>query len=97
MIGEGGSGGALAIGVGNRVLMLEYSVYSVITPEGCASILFRDASQGGQGRRGAASSPRRDLLELEIIDEVIPEPAGGAHRDPDDGGRARWATRCAST
>ncbi|MFO0599262.1 MAG: acetyl-CoA carboxylase carboxyltransferase subunit alpha [Myxococcaceae bacterium] len=81
VIGEGGSGGALAIGVGNRVLMCEFSIYSVISPEGCASILFRDASRADK----AADSLKltaRDLLDLEIVDEVIAEPRGGAHRDP---------------
>ncbi len=81
VIGEGGSGGALAIGVGNRVLMLEYGVYSVITPEGCASILFRDASKAHRAAE-AMRPTARDLLGLKVIDEVVPEPAGGAHRDP---------------
>lgn len=80
-IGEGGSGGALAIGVGNRVLMLEYSVYSVITPEGCASILFRDASKANRAAE-AMRPTARDLLGLKVIDDVVPEPPGGAHRDP---------------
>jgi acetyl-CoA carboxylase carboxyl transferase subunit alpha len=82
IIGEGGSGGALAVGVGDRVLMLENSVYSVISPEGCAAILWKDASL----RERAAESLRltaTDLLELGIIDEIIPEPPGGAHVDPD--------------
>jgi acetyl-CoA carboxylase carboxyl transferase subunit alpha len=81
VIGEGGSGGALAIGVGNRVLMMENSVYSTITPEGCASILYRDASKAEK----AADSLKLtapDLLEAGVIDEVVPEPPGGAHRDP---------------
>ena len=81
VIGEGGSGGALAIGVGNRVLMLENSIYSVISPEACSSILYRDASMAEK----AADSLKvtaRDLLELKVIDELIPEPPGGAHRDP---------------
>ncbi|SES80610.1 acetyl-CoA carboxylase carboxyltransferase subunit alpha [Stigmatella erecta] len=81
VIGEGGSGGALAIGVGNRVLMMQNSVYSVITPEGCASILFRDASQASKAA-DALKLTAKDLLGMKIIDEVIPEPAGGAHRDP---------------
>jgi acetyl-CoA carboxylase carboxyl transferase subunit alpha len=79
--GEGGSGGALAIGVGNRVNMLEYAVYSVISPEGCAAILWRDASRN----RDAASAMRltaRDLLEIHVVDEIIPEVNGGAHVDP---------------
>ncbi len=81
VIGEGGSGGALAIGVGNRVLMLEYSIYSVISPEGCASILFRDASRADKAAE-ALKLTARDLMKLGIIDELIPEPRGGAHRDP---------------
>ncbi|MBL8915211.1 MAG: acetyl-CoA carboxylase carboxyltransferase subunit alpha [Archangium sp.] len=81
VIGEGGSGGALAIGVGNRVLMLEFSIYSVISPEGCASILFRDATRADK----AADSLKltaRDLQSMGIVDQVIGEPRGGAHRDP---------------
>ncbi len=81
VIGEGGSGGALAIGVGNRVLMLEYSIYSVISPEGCASILFRDATRANKAAE-ALKVTARDLLQLGVVDEVIPEPPGGAHRDP---------------
>jgi acetyl-CoA carboxylase carboxyl transferase subunit alpha len=79
--GEGGSGGALAIGVANRVLMLENSVYSVISPEGCAAILWRDRTEAPR----AAESLRitaKDCLELGVIDEIVPEPVGGAHRDP---------------
>ncbi|TAN21794.1 MAG: acetyl-CoA carboxylase carboxyltransferase subunit alpha [Acidobacteria bacterium] len=79
--GEGGSGGALAIAIGNRVLMLENAVYSVITPEGCASITWRDANL--KARAAAALKPTaKDLLALGLIDEVITEPAGGAHTDP---------------
>jgi acetyl-CoA carboxylase carboxyl transferase subunit alpha len=81
VIGEGGSGGALAIGVGNRVLMLENSIYSVISPEACSSILYRDASMAEKAA-DALKVTARDLFEMKIIDEVIPEPAGGAHRDP---------------
>jgi acetyl-CoA carboxylase carboxyl transferase subunit alpha len=80
--GEGGSGGALALGVGDRVNMLEFSVYSVISPEGCASILWKDATQ----RQEAAEALRltsRDLAELGVIDRIVAEPQGGAHRDPD--------------
>ena len=80
VVGEGGSGGALAIGVGNRVLMMENSIYSVISPEGCASILFRDATKADK----AADSLKltaKDLLTMKVIDEVITEPPGGAHRD----------------
>src|SRR6266702_7626456 len=78
--GEGGSGGALAIAVADRVLMLENSVYSVITPEGCASIMWRDASK----RDLAAQALRitaEDMIELGVVDEIIPEPIGGAHLD----------------
>ena len=80
--GEGGSGGALAIGMGNRVLMLEYAIYSVISPEGCAAILWGDASRAPE----AAESMRitaPDLLKLGVIDAIVPEPLGGAHRDWD--------------
>ena len=79
--GEGGSGGALALGVGDRINMLEHSIYSVISPEGCAAILWRDQGMA----RGAARALRlttQDLRELGVIDEVIPEPEGGAHADP---------------
>jgi acetyl-CoA carboxylase carboxyl transferase subunit alpha len=80
--GEGGSGGALAIAIGDRVNMLEHSVYSVITPEGCASILWRDPSRAEE----AATAMRitaPDLKALGIVDEIIPEPPGGAHADPE--------------
>lgn len=81
VIGEGGSGGALAIGVSDRMLMLQYSIYAVISPEGCASILWRDASLASEAAEAMnLTAPR--LLELGLIDEVIPEPLGGAHRDP---------------
>ncbi len=80
VIGEGGSGGALGLGVGDRVLMLEYSIYSVISPEGCASILFRDASKA-QSAAEAMKITAPDLMELDVIDEIVPEPVGGAHRD----------------
>jgi acetyl-CoA carboxylase carboxyl transferase subunit alpha len=76
--GEGGSGGALGIGVGNRVLMLEFSIYSVISPEGCASILFRDASKASLAAEELKITAK-DLLALGVIDEIIKEPAGGAH------------------
>jgi acetyl-CoA carboxylase carboxyl transferase subunit alpha len=82
VIGEGGSGGALAIAVGDVVCMLENSIYSVISPEGCAAILWQDSTKAEQ----AAESLRltaHDLLELHVIDELIPEPLGGAHRDPE--------------
>ncbi|MBU6376214.1 MAG: acetyl-CoA carboxylase carboxyltransferase subunit alpha, partial [Bdellovibrionales bacterium] len=80
VIGEGGSGGALAIGAANRVLMQEYSVYSVISPESCASILWSDASLSERAAERLKMTPS-DLLRLEVIDGVIPEPQGGAHRD----------------
>lgn len=76
--GEGGSGGALGIGLGNRVLMMEYAIYSVISPEGCASILFRDAARSGEAAV-ASKLLAKDLLELNVIDEIIKEPVGGAH------------------
>ena len=79
--GEGGSGGALAIGVGNRVNMLEYSVYSVISPEGCASILWRDATKAPEMAQ-ALRLTAPDLKDLDVIDEIIPEPPGAAHSDP---------------
>jgi acetyl-CoA carboxylase carboxyl transferase subunit alpha len=81
VIGEGGSGGALAIAVGNRVLMMENSIYSTITPEGCASILYRDASKAEKAAE-ALKLTAKDLLEIKVVDEVIAEPPGGAHRDP---------------
>ncbi len=80
--GEGGSGGALAIGVGDVVLMLERAVYSVISPEGCAAILWRDGSRSREAAK-ALRLTARDLVQFGLIDEVIPEPAGGAHRHPD--------------
>ena len=82
VIGEGGSGGALAIGVADRVLMLENSVYSVISPEGCAAILWKDASQRERAAE-ALKITAQDLLALQVIDEIIPEPPGGAHADPE--------------
>jgi acetyl-CoA carboxylase carboxyl transferase subunit alpha len=80
--GEGGSGGALAIAVGDRVFMLENSIYSVISPEGCASIMWRDASKAEVAAE-ALKITARDLLELKLIDGIIPEPEGGAHMDPE--------------
>ena len=80
--GEGGSGGALGIGMGNRVLMLEFSIYSVISPEGCASILFRDAARANEAAV-AMKITAKDLLALGVIDEIIKEPVGGAHHDPE--------------
>jgi acetyl-CoA carboxylase carboxyl transferase subunit alpha len=80
--GEGGSGGALAIAIGDRVNMLENSVYSVISPEGCASILWRDAGKAEDAAK-ALKITAKDLKELAIIDEIVPEPEGGAHLDHD--------------
>jgi acetyl-CoA carboxylase carboxyl transferase subunit alpha len=78
--GEGGSGGALAIGVGNRVLMLEYAIYSVISPEGCAAILWGDGAKAPEAAEiMRVTSP--DLLKLGVIDAIVPEPVGGAHRN----------------
>ncbi|WP_018183435.1 acetyl-CoA carboxylase carboxyltransferase subunit alpha [Kaistia granuli] len=82
IIGEGGSGGAIAIATANRVLMLEHSIYSVISPEGAASILWRDGSRA----QDAATNMKitaQDLFRFHVIDEIVPEPMGGAHRDPD--------------
>jgi acetyl-CoA carboxylase carboxyl transferase subunit alpha len=79
VIGEGGSGGALAIGVANRVLMLENSVYSVISPEGCAAILWRDRAEGPRAAE-ALKITAEDCVRLGVVDEAIPEPLGGAHR-----------------
>jgi acetyl-CoA carboxylase carboxyl transferase subunit alpha len=87
VIGEGGSGGALALGVADRVLMLENSVYSVISPEGCAAILWKDASQRERAAE-ALKLTADDLLRLKPIDEVVPEPMGGAHVDPDATGES---------
>ena len=105
--GEGGSGGALGIAVGDRVLMQEYAIYSVIPPEGCAAILWRDPAKKVEAAE-ALKLTAPDLLKAGIIDEIVPEPIGGAHTDPaaaaaqrrrgaarDAGGgqRARRATR----
>ena len=81
VIGEGGSGGALAVGIGNVVLMQEYSTYSVISPEGCASILWSDSKLAERAADGLKLSAT-DLLQHKVIDGIIPEPPGGAHRDP---------------
>ncbi|HRW31123.1 MAG TPA: carboxyl transferase domain-containing protein, partial [Emcibacteraceae bacterium] len=80
IVGEGGSGGAVALAVGNKVLMMEHAVYSVISPEGCASILWR-TNEKAEDAANALKITAQDLLKLEVIDEVIPEPIGGAHRD----------------
>jgi acetyl-CoA carboxylase carboxyl transferase subunit alpha len=87
VIGEGGSGGALALGVADRVLMFENSVYSVISPEGCAAILWKDAAQRERAAE-ALKLTAADLLKLKVIDEVVAEPLGGAHLDPDAAGEA---------
>jgi acetyl-CoA carboxylase carboxyl transferase subunit alpha len=91
VVGEGGSGGALALGTADRILMFENSVYSVISPEGCAAILWKDATQ----RERAAAALKltaSDLLEFKLIDEIVPEPVGGAHLDPDTAGETLRAT-----
>ena len=80
VIGEGGSGGALGIGVGDRVAMLQHSYYSVISPEGCAGILWKSSIHADKAAR-ALKFTGRDLLKLGVVDEVIPEPLGAAHRD----------------
>lgn len=80
VIGEGGSGGALAMAVGNRVLMLEHAIYSVISPNGAASILWKDASKADQAAE-AMKITAQDLIEMEVIEAIVPEPKGGAHRD----------------
>ena len=79
--GEGGSGGALALALSNRVLMLEHAIYSILSPEGFASILWKDASRSGEAAQ-VMKLTAADLLELSVVDEVIPEPPGGAHRGP---------------
>jgi acetyl-CoA carboxylase carboxyl transferase subunit alpha len=83
VIGEGGSGGALAIGVGDRTLMLEYGIYSVISPEGCASILWKTAERAKDAADALGITAPR-LFELGLIDQVVKEPLGGAHRDPQE-------------
>ncbi len=80
VIGEGGSGGALGIGVANRVLILENAYYSVISPEGCAAILWKDRAAAGKAAEALKISAK-DLLELKLVDEIVPEPLGGAHTD----------------
>lgn len=91
VVGEGGSGGALALGVADRVLMFENSVYSVISPEGCAAILWKDATQRERAAE-ALKLTAPDLAGHGLIDEIIPEPLGGAHQDPDGTGEALRAT-----
>ncbi|HUR39864.1 MAG TPA: acetyl-CoA carboxylase carboxyltransferase subunit alpha [Verrucomicrobiae bacterium] len=80
VIGEGGSGGALAIGVADHLMMLQYSIYSVISPEGCASILFKKADRAPEAAE-AMKITAKDLLGFRLVDEIVPEPIGGAHRD----------------
>jgi acetyl-CoA carboxylase carboxyl transferase subunit alpha len=82
VIGEGGSGGALAIGVADHMLMLQYSIYSVISPEGCASILWKSADKSADAAEAMGITAEK-LYELGLVDEVIQEPLGGAHRDVD--------------
>jgi acetyl-CoA carboxylase carboxyl transferase subunit alpha len=81
IIGEGGSGGALGIGIGNRILILEHAYYSVISPEGCAAILWKDRAYSDKAAE-ALKITGKDLLELRLADEIVPEPTGGAHADP---------------
>ncbi|MFO0547849.1 MAG: acetyl-CoA carboxylase carboxyltransferase subunit alpha [Polyangiaceae bacterium] len=93
IIGEGGSGGALALGVANRVLVLEFGCYSVISPEGCAAILWKDGSRAEEAaRRLKMTAP--ELLELRVVDEVLPEPPGGAHHDHDEAARTLEDALC---
>lgn len=82
IIGEGGSGGALGIGIGDRILILEHAYYSVISPEGCAAILWKDRAYASKAAE-ALKLTARDLLKAKLVDEIVPEPLGGAHRDPD--------------
>ncbi|MBB3953477.1 acetyl-CoA carboxylase carboxyltransferase subunit alpha [Novosphingobium sediminicola] len=87
IVGEGGSGGAVALASAERVLMLEHAVYSVISPEGCASILWRTAEKAADAAE-AMKVTAQDLLGLKVIDRIVPEPVGGAHRDPDAAAKA---------
>src|SRR5262249_35325445 len=95
IIGEGGSGGALALGVANRVLVLEFGCYSVISPEGCAAILWKDGARADEAA-AQLKITAPDLLQLGIVDEIVEEPTGGAHQDHDDApvrlDRALWNT-----
>jgi acetyl-CoA carboxylase carboxyl transferase subunit alpha len=91
VIGEGGSGGALGLGVGNRIYMLENAVYSVISPESCAAILYRDASRAPRAA-AALKMTAKDLLQFGVIDGIIPEPGGGAQIDPDQASDALRTT-----
>jgi acetyl-CoA carboxylase carboxyl transferase subunit alpha len=81
VIGEGGSGGALALGIADRVIMLEHSTYSVISPEGCAAILWNNGSKASEAAE-LLKLTAQDLFQMKVIDEVVEEPIGGAHRDP---------------
>jgi acetyl-CoA carboxylase carboxyl transferase subunit alpha len=83
VIGEGGSGGAIALAAGNRVLMLEHAIYSVISPEGCAAILWRDAAHAEEAAE-ALRLTAQDLMRLEVVDQIVAEPLGGAHRVPQE-------------
>lgn len=87
ILGEGGSGGAIGIGIGDRVLMMEHAIYSVIPPEGCAAIIWKDAKRGEEAAE-ALHLTAADAIGFGAVDEVVPEPLGGAHRDPDAAGRA---------
>src|SRR5580700_6118458 len=91
VIGEGGSGGALALGVGNRIYMLENAVYSVISPESCATIIYRDSSRA-PAAAAALKMTAPDLLDLGLIDGIVPEPGDGANSDPDQAAEALGAT-----
>jgi acetyl-CoA carboxylase carboxyl transferase subunit alpha len=82
IVGEGGSGGAVAIAAANKVLMMEHAIYSVISPEGCASILWR-TNEKAEDAANALKITAQDLLQLGVIDDIVPEPLGGAHRDPE--------------
>jgi acetyl-CoA carboxylase carboxyl transferase subunit alpha len=93
VIGEGGSGGALAIGVGDQVLMLENAIYSVISPEGCAAILWKDSSQAARAAEGLKLTAE-DLLSERLVDQVIKEPAGGAHKSHDETAKLLDAALC---
>ena len=94
VIGEGGSGGALAIGVGDQVVMLENAIYSVISPEGCAAILWKDSSQAAKAAEGLRLTAE-DLNSLGIVDEVIKEPKGGAQTSHDETAQLLDAVLCA--
>jgi acetyl-CoA carboxylase carboxyl transferase subunit alpha len=93
VIGEGGSGGALAIGVGDQILMLENAIYSVISPEGCAAILWKDSAQAARAAEGLKLTAR-DLLHEGLVDEVIDEPEGGAHESHDEAAKLLDAALC---